>query len=126
VDILADFIYNLSNGSILKSYIIIIIFSVIISAFVDNIPYTIAMLPVAQEIATKTNTDPFLLIYGLMIGTCLGGNITPIGSASNVVTMGILRKNNIDFKTSDFIKLGLPFTLVAVLMGAFFIWWFYK
>ncbi|MCP3660241.1 MAG: hypothetical protein GY830_08025 [Bacteroidetes bacterium] len=126
INILADTIYTLSMGNPLKAYVIIILFSIIISAFVDNIPYTIAMIPVAQTIALKTGSNSLLFVYGLLIGTCLGGNITPIGSASNVVTLGILNKNNIKFKTMDFLKIGLPFTFVAVLFSSVFIWFIFK
>lgn len=122
IDSLANFILQLSAGSVFKAYVIIVLFSVFVSAFVDNIPYTIAMIPVAQLIAQKTGTSQFLFVYGLVIGTCLGGNITPIGSSSNVVVMGILRKEKAKFNSWDFIKLGLPFTIVAVVMATVFVW----
>ena len=126
INLFAQTIYNLSAGSVFKAYFIIIIFSVFISAFVDNIPYTIAMIPVAQTIAIQTNSNQFLFVYGLLIGTCLGGNITSIGSSSNIVTAGLLHKNKIIFKNTDFIRIGFPFTLITVIMATSFIWFFYK
>jgi Na+/H+ antiporter NhaD/arsenite permease-like protein len=122
INVISDTIYNLSLGNPLKAYVIIVLFSVIVSAFVDNIPFIIAMIPVAQTLAAKTGTSATLFTLGLLIGACLGGNITPIGSSSNVVTMGLLRKNNIEFKTSDFVKLGVPFTVISVVMAASFVW----
>ncbi|MBN1621055.1 MAG: TRAP transporter large permease subunit [Endomicrobiales bacterium] len=122
IDEFADWLIAVSGGSVLESFIIIITMSVLVSAFVDNIPYIIAMIPLTIKMAASMDVSIFLFLFALLIGTCLGGNITPIGSASNVVTMGILRKNGIPVKMGEFVKLGLPFTIAAVLFASLFVW----
>jgi len=96
--------------------------SVFISAFVDNIPYTIAMIPVAKLVAANLGVPVYPYLFGLLIGTCLGGNITPIAASANVVTMGMLRKQGHNVSFGEFAKIGIPFTLAAVTVAYIFIW----
>ena len=63
-----------------------------------------------------------MLYFGLLTGSTLGGNLTPIGASANIATIGILQKEGYKVKTSDFLKIGVPFTLTAVIMGYLFIW----
>jgi Na+/H+ antiporter NhaD/arsenite permease-like protein len=81
------------------------------------------MLPVIVKI-TETMPDNIriLLFFGLLIGATLGGNLTPFGASANVVGIGVLRKEGYEVKMKDFFKIGIPFTLVAVLGGALFCW----
>jgi len=115
------------NGSVFIVYTIIVWFSVIISAFVDNIPYTATMLPVVAVIANTltasgSTVEPKLLYYGLLVGATLGGNLTPIGASANIAGIGILRKEGYEVKTKEFMKYGIPVTLAAVITGYLMIW----
>ncbi|MBQ0125931.1 MAG: arsenic transporter, partial [Clostridiales bacterium] len=115
------------KGSTFIVYSIIVWASVIISAFVDNIPYTATMLPVVAVIseslsATGTAVSPKLLYYGLLIGATLGGNLTPIGASANIAGIGILRKEGYEVKSSEFMKFGIPITLSAVITGYLLVW----
>jgi len=119
---IAKKISNFSGKNALFTYFLIVGLSVVLSAFVDNIPYTVAMIPVAKILAENLGLWMYPFLFGLLIGTCLGGNITPIGASCNVVAVGLLRKNGYPVKFYDFVKIGLPFTLIAVFLGAGFIW----
>lgn len=118
----AEYISSVSGGNAFFAYMLIVWFSVIISAFVDNIPYTIAMIPVAKIIATNLGMPMYPFLFGLLIGTCLGGNITPFGAACNIATVGRLEKEGYKVKFIEFIKIGIPFTIAAVFIGSLFIW----
>ena len=61
---------------------------------------------------------PYLFAFGLLIGATLGGNITPIGASANMAGIGILQKEGYKVSTRDFIRIGIPFTLIAALSGA--------
>ena len=126
---LADFLAHLGGGNIFLMYTIIVFASVLISAFVDNIPYVLTMLPVvegvAMAIAPGDEVAKLLLFFGLLIGSTLGGNITPIGASANITGIGILRKEGYEVKASTFMKISVPFTLTAVLSGYLFIWIFW-
>jgi Na+/H+ antiporter NhaD/arsenite permease-like protein len=122
VDDIANFIIRHTQGNQFIAFTIIVWLSVILSAFIDNIPYTIAMIPVAKLVAQSLGVGPELFLFGLLIGTSLGGNITPIGASANVVAVGLLRKHGHQVKFSEFVKIGLPFTLAAVSVAYIFLW----
>ncbi len=115
VDAVAQLFAKLGGGNIFIIYTIIVWFSVIISAFIDNIPYVATMLPVTQGIAAALGVDPTLLYFGLLSGATLGGNLTPIGASANITGIGILRKEGYTVKNRDFMRIGIPFTLAAVI-----------
>jgi Na+/H+ antiporter NhaD/arsenite permease-like protein len=119
---IANFIINFTKGNKFLAYTIIVWLSVLLSAFIDNIPYIVAMIPVAKLIAASLGMSPQALLFGLLIGTSLGGNITPIGASANVVAVGLLRKQKYHVKFGDFVKIGLPFTLAAVGAAYVFLW----
>ena len=123
IDDIAKSISAFTGQNAFFAFMLIVWMSVLISAFVDNIPYTIAMIPVAKIVAANLGLSMYPFLFGLLIGTCLGGNITPIGASCNVVTVGMLRKHGYNVKFSEFVKIGLPFTFIAVLLGSLFIWW---
>lgn len=119
---ISEFISQMGQGSPFVIYTIIVWASVIISAFVDNIPYVATMLPVVTEISKTVGCSPYLLYFGLLIGATLGGNMTPIGASANITGLGILRKEGYEVKAKEFMKLGIPFTLSAVVTGYILIW----
>lgn len=123
---IANFIIGFTKGNKFLAYTIIVWLSVLLSAFVDNIPYIVAMIPVAKIVALSLGASPELFLFGLLIGTSLGGNITPIGAAANVVAVGLLRKRHYHVKFSEFIRIGLPFTLAAVSVAYLFLWFIWK
>lgn len=119
---IADFFVKVGGRSALLMYVLILTVSVAISAFVDNIPYVATMLPVVRGIAMNMGIDPTVLYFGLLIGATLGGNLTPVGASANITGMGILNRAGFEVSTKDFMKIGVPFTLVAVIGGGLFTW----
>jgi Na+/H+ antiporter NhaD/arsenite permease-like protein len=107
-------------------YTFFVWFSVLISAFVDNVPYITAMLPVAQIISVNLSLPPYLLVFGLLIGACLGGNITPVGASANVVSVALLKREGYHIGLREFGKIGLPFTLGATLGSYLFVWFMWS
>ena len=122
IDLVANWFSSISNGNVFGLYVLIVFASVVLSAFIDNIPYVAAMLPVVQGIAINLGINPVVLYFGLLSGATLGGNITPFGASANVTGIGILRKEGYEVKNKDFFKIGIPFTLTAVIISALFIW----
>ena len=122
---LSEVLVNLGGSNLFLMYTIIVFASVLISAFVDNIPYVLTMLPVVAGVSMQMGVEPYVLYFGLLIGSTLGGNITPIGASANITGIGILRKEGYEVKASEFMKISVPFTLTAVLSGYLFIWLFW-
>ena len=117
-----------SRGSVFFVYSVIVWASVLLSAFIDNIPYTATMLPVVSVLAASLSAkggaavDPRLFYFGLLVGATLGGNLTPIGASANIAGLGILRKEGYEVSGGTFMKYGVPFTLAAVTTGYLLIW----
>ncbi len=122
---LADFIANAGGSNMFLLFTIVVWGSVIISAFIDNIPYVATMLPILGTVAANMNVEPYFLFFGLLVGATLGGNITPIGASANIAGVGMLRKAGYEVRFRDFFKIGIPFTLAAVLGGYLFVWIFW-
>ncbi|MBO5136711.1 MAG: TRAP transporter large permease subunit [Clostridia bacterium] len=122
IDALAQLLAGVGGGNVFVLYTIITIASVIISAFIDNIPYVATMIPVIAGIAAALNIDATPLYFGLLSGATLGGNCTPVGASANITGIGILKKAGYTVKNGDFFKIGIPFTIAAVVPAYFFIW----
>ena len=119
---IADGIQSVVGTNKFMAFTLIVWFSVVVSAFIDNIAYVALMLPVASQLALTIGGHPFLYAAGLLVGSCLGGNITPIGAACNVVAVGILRKEGRAVSFWEFAKIGLPFTIAATGAGYVLVW----
>jgi Na+/H+ antiporter NhaD/arsenite permease-like protein len=118
---LAMFIFSITGSNLFVAFLIITGLSVFFSAFVDNIPYIVAMLPVTQLVAEQAGVSPYVLYFGLLIGTSVGGNITPVGASANLVAVGLLKNRGYQTTFWEFVKIGLPFTIISVLVSAGFI-----
>ena len=125
IDWLASLIAKAGEGNLFLLYTIIVWASVLLSAFIDNIPYVLTMLPVVTGIATSLGVDQTILMFGLLSGATLGGNLTPIGASANITALGLLRKEGYQVKNSEFMRISIPFTLVAVTIGYILIWMIY-
>lgn len=126
IQVLANYLAGLVGVNIFLGYTALVFIAVILSAFIDNVPFLATMLPVAIIMSEKLQINPSLFLFGLLIGASLGGNITPIGASANIVACGLLKKEGYPVKFSDFMKIGIPFTLAAVGAAYIFIWFIWK
>ncbi len=122
IDAVASIFVRISGDNLFLAYTLIVWASVFFSAFIDNIPYVATMLPVVQGMAAMMGVEPYVLYFGLLTGATLGGNLTPVGASANITGIGILRKAGYEVKNSDFLRIGVPFTLTAVIAGYLFTW----
>ena len=118
----AQFLAGVTGGSRILGFIIILAVSIIISGFVDNVPYIIAMLPVAASMADAINLKRELFMFALLVGSCLGGNLTPFGASANIVAMGIVKKEGYPMNFGRWVKVGVPFTVITTSAAAILLW----
>ncbi len=118
IDAAAQLLAKLGGGNEFILFTVIVWFSVFISAFIDNIPYVATMLP----IITGLGINPTLLYFGLLSGATLGGNCTRIGASANITGTAILRREGYEVKNKDFFRIGIPFTLAAVISSYIYLW----
>lgn len=125
IDEAAKLLAKAGGGNLFLLYTVIVWASVLISAFIDNIPYVATMIPVLMGLSSTLGVDPTPFLFGLLSGATLGGNCTPIGASANITGIGILRKEGYTVKNSDFFKIGIPFTLAAIIPAYIYIWLVY-
>ena len=115
--------------------IIILVGGALISTILNNIPFTMAMIPMIKQIidtvaAQQGLTDPAMieqqiaspLWWSLVLGVCLGGNGTLIGSSVNVVAAKVGGKNGYPISFMHFTKYGFPFMLQSLAISILYIW----
>ena len=125
IDALAGLLAKAGGGNAFVLYTIIVAASIAISAFIDNIPYVATMIPVMAGVAANLGIDATPLYFGLLSGATLGGNCTPVGASANITGIGILKKEGYTVKNGDFFKIGIPFTIAAIVPAYIYIWLVY-
>ncbi len=125
IDAAAGLLAKAGGGNVFVLYSVIVWASVVISAFIDNIPYVATMIPVIEGLAVELGIDPTALYFGLLSGATLGGNCTPIGASANIAGIGLLRREGYEVKSGAFMRIGIPFTLAAVIPAYLYFWLLY-
>ncbi len=120
LDLLAQSIDSYATEHLLETFVLILLLSILISAFVDNVPYLLAMIPVVQTISKGQHLE--LLMFALLIGACLGGNIVPFGASANIVAVGFLKRHNHPVSFLEFTNLGILLTAASVVASSIFLW----
>lgn len=124
---LAKEVIDVTNGDIGFAAILILWVSGIASATIDNIPFVATMIPLIQDLATGLGLSVDspqieVLWWALSLGACLGGNGTLIGASANVVVAGIAKREGHEFSYMDFLKIGFPLTIIALLLSHAYIY----
>lgn len=122
----SDWMSDVMGRNVFLGYTIMVFVSIVLSAFVDNVPYLAAMLPAGISMAEKLHMNPTLFLFGLLIGASLGGNVTPVGASANVVGCGMLRKEGYAVSFGEWLRISIPFTIVAVLPAYLFVWFIWR
>lgn len=118
----AVFLRNIIGENKALGFFVIVIVSMLISGFVDNVPYIIVMLPVAASLAYTMGLKGELYMFALLVGSCMGGNLTPFGASANIATMGILKKQGTPLSFAGWCKIGVPFTLITTAASCAVLW----
>lgn len=127
---LASMTLDLTGGNIPLAASMILWVSGIASAVVDNIPFVATMIPFVQDMGFRLGLDPSslemnVLWWSLAMGACLGGNGTLIGSSANVIVAGLAMRGGYDFSFKDFMKIGIPVTLISLFMAQMYVYFRY-
>ncbi|MFD3448830.1 ArsB/NhaD family transporter [Microbacteriaceae bacterium 4G12] len=124
---LAQNVLSITGGNISFAATLILWVSGIASATIDNIPFVATMIPLINDLTTGLGLSPSspqvdVLWWALALGACLGGNGTLIGASANVIVAGIAKREGQGFSYWDFLKLGLPITIVSLLLSHAYIY----
>jgi len=91
-----------------------------ISAIVDNIPYTVTMVPLIQQLGQSVDREP--LIWALALGANLGGNATVVGASANVVVASMSEARGHPITFVQYLRYGVPATLATMVVATIDIW----
>jgi Na+/H+ antiporter NhaD/arsenite permease-like protein len=112
-----------TGGSLFQISIIILWLSAIVSAFLDNIPFTATIIPLIQSIGQLggiENLNP--VWWSLSLGACLGGNGTLIGASANVIVAGIAEKNGSPISFRGYLKIAFPLMILSIVISSAYIY----
>jgi Na+/H+ antiporter NhaD/arsenite permease-like protein len=117
LSLIADWILHISQGDFVLACTFILWVAAIMSAFVDNIPFTATMLPVVAYLSNVIPEAHNTLWWALALGACYGGNGTIIGASANVVTVGIAESRGYRTTFGGFMKTAFPFMILTVIVA---------
>ncbi len=123
MDIAAKKIISSTGGNLKTTSFIILWFSGIFSAIVDNVPFVATMIPLIEKIGHGVSREAMNPVWwSLSLGACLGGNGTLIGASANIVSVGIANRNGFHISFKDFTKIGIIYMLNSLLISTLYIW----
>ena len=126
LSLIADWVLNLSRGNLLLATCLILWVSALMSAFVDNIPFTATMLPITAYLSQAIpGAENNVLWWALALGACYGGNGTIIGASANVVAMGIAEAAGYPIRFFDFMKVGFVYMVISLVLANIWLLIFY-
>ena len=124
---------SLTEGNLLSTSMLILWFSAVASAVVDNIPYVATMNPLVIDMARELwpnasgqellhHPDLMPIWWSLALGACLGGNGSPIGASANVIVLGMAEKAGYKISFLRFVAYGAPITAITVFIAMIYVW----
>jgi Na+/H+ antiporter NhaD/arsenite permease-like protein len=120
IEVLSQYLSGLLGPSPLRASMILMWLSGFVSSIVDNIPLSTSLSPVVRDMVVDGSWE--VLWWGLVIGANLGGNMTPIGSPSNVITIGISEQEGYPISFNQFLKMGFMLTILYFFISMAYIY----
>jgi Na+/H+ antiporter NhaD/arsenite permease-like protein len=120
IDAVAQAVLAVTGGSLRPAAFSLLWISALLSAVVDNIPYTATMIPIVQDLGRTMPIAP--LWWALALGACLGGNATLVGASANVVVASLAERGGQCITFKRFLVYGLPVTLLSLLIATIYVW----
>ncbi len=123
IKLMAEWILKITQGSQVATSMIILWASGIISGIIDNIPYTATMAPMLVEIEKAMGAAyTYPLWWALSLGACLGGNMTIIGAAANVIVSENAAKEGHPISFMRFLKYGIAVVIISLLISTAYLY----
>ncbi|SNV03862.1 Inner membrane protein YbiR [Megamonas hypermegale] len=117
--------FNITDGDVTTTTMLILWLSAIASAFIDNIPFVATLIPMIKEMGAMgmTNLEP--LWWALSLGACLGGNGTLIGASANVVVAGMASQHGHKISFISYMKIAFPLMILSIIISSAYIYFRY-
>ena len=122
----ADLLLHLTQGSKLLTTQLILIVSTFLSPLLGSVPFTLSFLKIIREIIPTFQGNTEMFWWALSLGACLGGNMTIVGSACNLVGVSLAQKDNIQIGFGKFLKFGLLVVLQSLVLSMGYLYLLYR
>jgi Na+/H+ antiporter NhaD/arsenite permease-like protein len=93
----------------------------LVSGFLDNIPFTITMVPVVQMMIAESPIPNNILWWALALGACFGGNLTMVGASANIVAVGSAKQAGVEITFLEFMKTSALVTVVTLCISSVYL-----
>jgi Na+/H+ antiporter NhaD/arsenite permease-like protein len=125
LDLLATQLLGATGGDAKAATIAILWGSAVLSAFVDNIPFVAAMIPLIKSMTPAIGGEQAALPlwWSLALGACLGGNGTLVGAAANLTVAGLAERKGIPFRFMTFTLMAIPLMLIEIAICNVYVLW---
>jgi Na+/H+ antiporter NhaD/arsenite permease-like protein len=120
---MAAYVLTLAGESLARASLIMVWVSGVISGIVANIPYTLAALPIVDLMSASLPgaSDSRIIYWALILGADLGGNATYLGSAPNIVAVGLLAQAGYKLTFKRFMQDGVPVTVITLIIASIYL-----
>jgi Na+/H+ antiporter NhaD/arsenite permease-like protein len=125
IHLFAQWFVKLAGNNLTILTMVVLWFSAIMSAFIDNIPFVTAMVPLIKGIGAMTGTSLVPLWWALALGGVLGGNGTIIGAITNIIVAGVARRNGYPITYLDYMKIAFPLMVFSIVLSSLYLFAFY-
>jgi Na+/H+ antiporter NhaD/arsenite permease-like protein len=122
VEAAARVVADLTGGALAGTALLVMWFSAVASAVIDNIPYAATMTPLVGQLTAGRGEEGNVLWWALAIGTDLGGNATIIGASANVVLAALSDREGHHISFGTYLRYGLPVTFGMILVSTLYLW----
>lgn len=116
IEWIARHIFLKAGGNPFIMTLMVLWVSGVVSGIIDNIPFTITMIPIVHMMLAAHPVPHNILWWALSLGACLGGNFTLIGASANIVSAGMLKKHGYDITFWEYTRKSAPGTLLSLLI----------
>ncbi len=122
IEAIANLVVNLTSSHPLLTAMVVLWGSAFMTMILSAVPFVVAMIPVIQSLAAQGVGPVEPLWWALSLGAALGANGTFIGSAANMVVIGISTRSGHPITFTNFTKKGLPITIVSLILASLYVW----
>jgi Na+/H+ antiporter NhaD/arsenite permease-like protein len=122
IDLISQQIDDLTGGELAPTAMLILWLSAVLSAIIDNIPYTATMIPVVEQLVGNQGHASDALWWSLAIGADFGGNATIIAASANVTLASLSEREGHPVHFGTFARYGIPVTLGTLLVATAYVW----
>ncbi len=122
VEAAASLVADITGGALASTSLLVLWFSGIVSAVIDNIPYAATMTPLVGQLVAGHGEEGNVLWWALAIGTDLGGNATIIGASANVVLAALSDREGHRISFGTYLRYGAPVTFAMMLVSSAYLW----